>query len=112
MLEALVMVNLGVLRNKRLGVPPLYESGVRYEREKTRGVECWLDAYTCWHQGWGDCDDLACWRAAELILQGVSAVPVIQVQRWKPAMFHIVVGDSNGRIIDDPSNRLGMTGKA
>ena len=107
-------VALGVLQNKRLGVPPLYRAGVRYEREKKPGYECWLDPYTTWKQGWGDCDDLAMWRAAELTLgkgmhgKRIKAIPLLVVQSFSPAKFHVVVGTPSGKFLDDPSKRLGM----
>jgi hypothetical protein len=53
--------------------PRLYKSGIHYERE--RGTEEWLDIPTVLEGGsykgefpgpWGDCEDLACWRVAEL----------------------------------------------
>lgn len=107
LMEALVLVNKGVLRNRALKVPPLYKSGVIYAREPNPGKECWSDAYTTWRRGNGDCDDLAGWLAAELQLSGVDATPVLQVQSFKPARLHVVVKTPWG--IEDPSAKLGMT---
>ena len=62
MLEALCKVNEGHLADRPY--PPLYEAGVRYQREE--GTEQWLDIPSVLEAGWGDCEDLACWRVAEL----------------------------------------------
>lgn len=52
--------------------PPLYESGIVYEREPPDGFEEFADYETMLERGWGDCDDLVCARAAELRCQGVA----------------------------------------
>ena len=83
-------------------VPPLYRSGVRYGRERmVAGVaEDWQTSARTLARGWGDCEDLACWRAAEV----AGAVP------WPvrtPAGWHIVVRMPDGSV-EDPSARLGM----
>ena len=100
--------------NERLippfGVPPLYESGVVYRREdrrKRKGLlsfERWQTAPICLKSGAGDCEDLACWRAAELRLKGyeVLALPI-----RSSLGYHIIVKWPDGRI-EDPSKRLGM----
>lgn len=106
-LDGLVILNRSILKDSGLLIPPLYESGVRYEREKNPGHEEWLDAWAVFQQGWGDCDDLACWRCAELQLQGVAARIDLNVQALKPARFHVRVRLPNGRI-EDPSIALGM----
>jgi len=83
MMEALVRIDQSHLRQMRhlyqdgkvnSPYPPLYRAGVHYERE--RGTEEWLDiphvleaasgkpAYP--PGAWGDCEDLAAWRTAEL----------------------------------------------
>src|SRR5262245_14570509 len=68
-------------------LPAVYQSGVKYLEETQKKLECprcrthialeveddWQDAYTCLERGIADCEDLACWRAAELQLQGVQA---------------------------------------
>lgn len=87
------------------GLPALYRSGVRYRREP-RGSERWLLPREVRARGFGDCEDLALWRAAELRNAGVPArVKVIAV---RPGLFHAVVQTPAG--IEDPSKRLGMQG--
>lgn len=93
-------------------LPPLYSSGVRYEREEAKtcwapvagGCEDWLSAWEVLRQGKGDCEDLAAWRAAELILQGeqARAIPKRTKRGW-----HIIVRRESGTL-EDPSAALGM----
>src|SRR5262249_45709634 len=112
--------------------PPLYESGVRYQREV--GTENWTDVARTLELGYGDCEDLACWRVAELRLQGHTVGPYIRFRRVNGVYhFHALVmhyepieqadeeGDDEGVLvasdagrrfrpvrIEDPSLRLGM----
>lgn len=87
------------------GLPPLYESGVRYRREP-RGRERWQLAPTTASLGYGDCEDLATWRAAELRLDhGIPAYAA--VYRAGPRLLHVVVRFPDGSI-EDPSRILGM----
>ena len=93
--------------------PLLYGCGVRYRREP-RGVpgvwegseERWLTIPEAYEQGWGDCDDLAPWRAAELVVrEGVPARPILV--SVGPSSWHVVVDLGDGRR-EDPSAVLGM----
>jgi hypothetical protein len=88
--------------------PPLYESGVRY-RQESRGQEFWKLPDQVLSDGYGDCEDLAAWRSAELELAGEQAEIVLV--RAKPTLWHVAVKRGNGRI-EDPSRRLGMRGPA
>lgn len=84
--------------------PKLYESGVRYEREK-RNADEWRTPREVLAAGRGDCEDLTAWRCAELWTAGVrNARPVIKQVR--PGLKHafIMVGDTKV----DPSKKLGM----
>ena len=92
-------------------LPSIYNAGVVYKREpvcRTAGrvhiCEEWLTAHESYARGWGDCDDLGPWRAAELRTQGelAQAIP-----RRSPVGWHIVVRRGDGTI-EDPSARLGM----
>lgn len=86
--------------------PSLYGAGVRYRREPLRGPararEHWQTIPEVLTAGYGDCEDLATWRAAEL--PGARAVPVRVRSGW-----HIVVLLPDGSV-EDPSRRLGMGG--
>lgn len=91
-------------------VPPLYESGVRYMREPPNTTEEFATVPVILARGWGDCDDLAPWRVAELRQLGEKAEVRLQ---WKKSrrhggrMYHVVVRRQNGEI-EDPSALLGM----
>lgn len=108
LLEAQVRINVEA-HQRGYRLPPLYTSGVRYEREP-RGQERWLSAPWIYELGAGDCEDLACARAAELRLAGLPAfaipkAPTARVGGGK--LYHIIV-DRTGGELEDPSRRLGM----
>lgn len=84
----------------------LYQSGVKYRRESV-GNEIWQLPSETAKVGYGDCEDLAAWRAAELRLAGESAS--CYVKQVKPRLFHVVVRRANG-VLEDPSAKLGMRG--
>lgn len=107
-LEGLTALNATLLQRHPL--PPLYQSGVRYRVEQPvriggYPVEDWANAHDTFAKGHGDCEDLACWRAAELRLDGIPARAV--AIRTGPRMYHAVVLHPDGNI-EDPSRRLGM----
>jgi hypothetical protein len=88
--------------------PRLYQSGVVYRAEPI-GREDWRDISAVLHYGNGDCEDLACWRAAELReLDGIDARPTY---RWRQRdgirVYHILVKLPDGTT-EDPSRKLGM----
>lgn len=90
--------------------PPLYATHVLYEGEVN--TEDWQDIPTTFARGVGDCEDLACWRCAELQVQGVAALPYVT---WRQdegrTIYHALVRWPDGRI-EDPSRALGMHGHA
>jgi hypothetical protein len=107
LLEALVAANI-----EYLGIcpstPSLYESGVVYEEEPEER-ENWQDIPETLGLGNGDCEDLACWRIAELRFRAKEhATPFI---RWREVgtrtVYHIAVLRTDGTI-EDPSRLLGM----
>jgi len=111
-LETLCQINSWHLRRKNFA--PLYRSGVFY-KEEPPGEEEWLDIPSLYRQGFGDCEDIACARVAELRRSGIPAMPCIS---WKEiatrkgkrmTLVHVLVllpDDS----IEDPSKVLGMKG--
>lgn len=106
-LEGLVACNYAILaKSKRC--PGIYSAGVVYKRER-KGREQWQTAPEVLRAGFGDCEDLAAWRAAELRVAGIPARAV--VIRTGPKMFHAVVRYPDGHI-EDPSKRLGMKGRS
>lgn len=109
LLEALTRINVAAMRSAR--VPALYTAGVEYQREPLcRYCEEWRDCLSVLEHGGGDCEDLACYRAAELQLQGIRARPYVRRPRLLQGnvlLYHIQVAWPDGRI-EDPSRELGM----
>lgn len=108
-LEAVIMTNRLYLRTHT--VPALYESGVRYEEEPAgQPYEEFASTPVVLAKGWGDCDDLVCWRIAELRNAGENAKVRLKWQ-FDPLrgarMYHVLVRRANGQV-EDPSKRLGM----
>lgn len=91
---------------EEFGPVPLYSSGVYYEPEN--GVEIWPDIGRCLKRGFGDCEDLACWRAAMLRHAGEKASPeLLGHPRGDGGVeYHVVVRRGDGSI-EDPSLLLG-----
>lgn len=117
-LEALVIIDQLYIRTHK--VPRLYDSRVRYENEpvntaKLGGIdrryriEDFAAIPAVIERGWGDCDDLAPWRCAELREAGEKAKIRIQWKRTRSGgkLFHIVVRREDGSI-EDPCAKLGM----
>jgi hypothetical protein len=92
----------------RESLPHLYQSGVRYRRERPM-QEHWKLPDQTYRDGFGDCEDLASWRAAELQKAGEDANIVLV--RAKPKLWHVAVQREDGSL-EDPSKRLGMRGPA
>lgn len=111
-LESLVVVNQVFLQTHQC--PLLYHAGVRYQLEPEGTTEEFACVPVVLRRGWGDCDDLAPWRVAELRNQGEKAKIRIQ---WKPQdperpkagkLYHVLVRRGDGSI-EDPSRILGMS---
>ena len=122
-LEALTVMNVGFLRrNPR--TPPLYQSGIVWKMEGVnrctgRPAEVFAPIPEVLGQGWGDCEDLAAWRAAELRLRGHKRAYAFAVRSGsmrhpelgKVNLIHILVsrdGTCALSAIEDPSVILGM----
>lgn len=108
-IEAVVLANQLYLRLHQ--VPPIYESGIRYEEEPAgQPYEDFAAVPVILARGWGDCDDLVSWRIAELRNSGENAKVRL---KWAydpirgARMYHVLVRRSNGQV-EDPSKRLGM----
>ncbi len=114
LLHAMVAINKDwLVRHPK--APSLYNSGVRYKREE--GTEAWQSVDECLLLGYGDCEDLASWRTAELQLRGVRCKPFIRWRKYrqdsgKPFyLYHVLVEHANGKM-EDPSKVLGMGGNS
>ena len=107
LLEALTAVNEAWLR-EHPSAPWLYESGVRYEEEPL-GRDDWQDIPETLARRNGDCEDLGCWRVAELrVRSGEHAVPFVRRALAGPrTVYHVAVRRADGTI-EDPSRILGM----
>jgi hypothetical protein len=108
MLRALTLIDVSYLVSHP-SAPGIYDSGVRYEEEPP-GQEDWQDIPTCLILRVGDCEDLSCWRAAELrVRHRENAWPIFrhQVRPNGSYLYHILVRRADGRI-EDPSRILGM----
>lgn len=91
--------------------PLLYDSGVRYEQEPPR-LEMFKSIPLILQEPRNiDCEDLACWRVAELRRRFGIGAGAFYYWRELPGknikMFHIQVIYPDGSI-EDPSARLGM----
>jgi hypothetical protein len=109
LLEALTMVNCAWLREHAARTPWLYQSGIRYQEEPP-GRDDWQDIPETMRRGDGDCEDLACWRLAELRVRAFEdAKPFIKctVSTPRHVVYHVAVRRSDGRL-EDPSRVLGM----
>lgn len=108
-LEALTRINEDWLRANP-DAPDLYSSGVRYAVEPT-GYELWDPTALLLARGAGDCDDLACARAAELRVRegdtGARADCYPSAIRNGRRTWHAIVVRGDGTV-EDPSARLGM----
>jgi len=106
LIEALYKIDLDWLQSHPRA-PRLYESGVRY-RAEPQGVEKWRAIPWVLELGQGDCEDLACWLAAEYTVRGIQARPVAHCRRRRNRRtYHILVQLPDGTL-EDPSKKLGM----
>lgn len=122
-LEALTVQDVRYLR-AHPRTPRLYNSGIRWQMEGVnpctgRPAEHFATIPEVLAQGWGDCEDLACWRAAELRLMGHRRARAFAVrsghmnhpQLGRVRLIHILVtrdGTPAFRSIEDPSVAMGM----
>lgn len=99
----------------RFGLPPLYESGIRFANEPWAGkFETIASALRVYRRGWGDCAHLSAYRIGELRLSGVDATSKVYWRHTpKPSgrgvlrLFHVEVRLPDGSV-EDPSRLLGM----
>lgn len=110
MMDALAKINETFLKAYP-DTPMLYQSGVHYHFDPG-APDPWQDIPSTLAKGWGDCEDLACWRMAEYRVRGIDARPLI---RWRKSprgkyVYHALVRLPDGRT-EDPSISLGMKGK-
>lgn len=112
LMHALSYINLTYIQAQFAAgkaVPSIYKSGVSYQAEEH--TEIWQDIPTLLENRFGDCEDLACWRVAELNFAGIKAKPYLKWRNTGPrqSVMHATVAWPDGRI-EDPSAALGMNG--
>lgn len=106
---AITFCNIDYLRTHP-ATPLLYRSGIVYAREAAldRQAEIVRDIPSLLRDGWGDCDDLACWRAAELVVRHGRRAQPVMIPGGRAARWHVVVRDLETGRMHDPSAKLGM----
>lgn len=90
-------------------LPPLYQSGIRFELEPDhgKGIEDYTSPPITYGRGTGDCDDLVLYRLSELKAAGI---PARCTAEWLGNAVHVQVRLPNGAI-EDPSLILGAKAK-
>jgi len=108
LLEALIAADIEYLRACP-SAPSLYESGVVYEEEPGER-DNWQDIPETIGLGSGDCEDLGCWRIAELRFRANEHATALITWRevGDRTVYHIAVRRADGAI-EDPSRLLGMS---
>lgn len=105
-LEATTRANQAAISGGEVGsIVDAIRRGIKWRAEPFGDGEHFDLAQKVARRGWGDCDDLAPWLAAEMRAHGERARP--RVYKSGPNKYHVVVEDSDGRI-HDPSRWAGM----
>lgn len=82
---------------------------IQHHTDLARGVEIFRDIPRIREHGGGDCDNLACWRAAELAVANVDARPYLRDrQQDGRIIYHALVKWHTDGSAEDPSLILGM----
>jgi len=95
------------------GAPDDVQNAFKEMADQLGGGECFREIPRIIENGGGDCDNVACWRAAELRELGIMATPYI-TWRKRPdggTTYHVIVRWPDGTS-EDPSLLLGMGGAA
>lgn len=105
-LEAVTRLDESMIRGGDVAPFNPDNPGVKWKPEPP-GQEHFDHATMVRGRGWGDCDDLAPWRAASLRVTGEDPGARAVVKRSGDKRWHAVVRRSDGSI-DDPSIDAGM----
>lgn len=105
-LEAVTRLDEHMIRS---GEVPKFDDAAQHVRWRPEppGDEHFDHAGTVIKRGWGDCDDLAPWRAATLRATGEDPGASAMVVPSGPNTYHALVQRSDGAL-DDPSITCGM----
>jgi hypothetical protein len=104
LLEGVTLADVEIVQAGR--VPSLYSARVRYRREHPGSTFDTADIVAA--RRWGDCGDLAAWRAAELRATGEDPRAFVDLLRTGPHSYHAVVVRDGGQHVEVPSRVLGM----
>ena len=97
-----------VLMRRDPSIPPLYTTGARWQvKEGDESETRWRYPHDVVTEGWGDCQDLSAYRAAELRVTGEDPTARVRVYPTGVNRYHAVVQRGNG-LVEDPSVVLGM----
>jgi hypothetical protein len=107
-LEAVTRVDHAMIE---AGEAPAFHPRHARWRPENFGEEHFDHAGIVVQRGWGDCDDLAPWRAASLRASGEDPGAVAIAVPSGPDMYHAIVRRSDGSN-DDPSVAAGMKAKS
>lgn len=103
-LEGIVLADVVLIQYGTVPAFPHDVKGVRYQLEPP-GEEDWKLALGVIRDGWGDCEDLACWCAAGLRASGQDPAARVRVVRTGRGKLHAVVQCGDGTFWD-PSIEL------
>ncbi len=113
-LDALQAHNEDYLRANE-GTPRIFSSGIRYRPERSEDEEFW-NIPRILKAGGDDCDGIAPWRAAEIVVREGDSARCYPHWTLKPGggqSYHILVerrSRRTGRLtVEDPCQRLGMS---
>ncbi len=89
---------------RRLGLPPLYQSGIVFRRDPQQGsgVERFAVPADSLQSGWVDCDRAVWYRLCELYAAGQN--PTCRAE-WVGPALHVLVRHANGKT-EDPMQHL------
>lgn len=102
LLFALLAVDLWC--RERRTYPSVLDNGrIAYQIDKTPGLETWPSTAALHARGVGNCDAIACDRAAEWCLAGYPCAPSLELASESPEVreFHVVVAGNGFR--EDPT---------
>jgi hypothetical protein len=105
----LLLVPEAVADIRKGKLPPLYRSGVKYNKQNPQACAFRMPSDVKKRRN-GDCKQLVLWRLAELAASGEKATPrVMWLNDRKGLQAHILIRRADGDL-EDPSVNLGMKG--
>lgn len=101
------------LELRRNPIPDFYSCDIRYQPEPGDSLaEEWVDPYTCYERGYGDCDDMVIWRLAEIFAKSkydprngrhnIPAWPAIYAHD-DGERYHVAIKHRGLKELEDPA---------